>query len=146
MNNTTLFKITLVGIALVAVGVATYTLLSRLSDQTLSAIAGAAAVLTVVVVVGTLFLARDALQTRLLRRQMAQDNFDDLKQMAMVFKLLGGGRASNVNVKVPEQQAPTWPSFLLPASPPAQLPEPNQPWRYDGAYRDTTLDHDVELE
>ena len=149
MKHSTIVTFTLAGGVLVGVGVGVYTLLSRLSDQTLSALAGAAAVLTVVGVVGTLFLARDALQARLLRRQMAQDNFDELKQMALVFELLGGGRASNVNVKVPEQQPSrpsAWPFFQLPPSPPASLPEPNQPWRYDGAYRDTTLDHDVELE
>ena len=150
MKNTTLFKITLVGAALVAVGVGTYALLSRLSEQTLGLLAGAAAVLTVVVIVGLLFLVNNALQGRILRLQLAQDNLDDLKQLAMVFKLLGSGRAPNVNVKVPEQSPGLpWP-FFLPGSPlspgQAQLPESNQPWRYDGAYRDTTFDGDVELE
>lgn len=142
MKDTTLLKITVAGVTLIVVGVATYTLLSRLSDQTLSAIAGAAAVLTVVVVVGTLFLLRDALQTRLLRRQMAQDDFDDLKRMALVLRLMNG-RAPSVNVKVPEQQQQqAWP-FILPGAAQPQLPEP---WRYDGAYRDTTIGGDVELE
>jgi len=142
MSNTTVIKVTVAGVALVVVGVGTYTLLSHLSEQTLSAIAGAAAVLTVVVVVGTLFLLRDALQARLLRRQMAQDDFDDLKRMALVLRLMNG-RAPSVNVKVPEQQSQqAWP-FFLPGAAQPQLPEP---WRYDGAYRDTTLEGDVELE
>lgn len=143
MKNTTVIKITVAGVTLVVVGVATYTLLSRLSDQILSAIAGAAAVLTVVVVIGTLFLLRDALQARLLRRQLAQDDFDDLKRMALVLRLMNG-RAPSVNVKVPEQQQQqqAWP-FILPGAAQPQLPEP---WRYDGAYRDTTIGGDVELE
>ncbi len=161
MKNTTLFKITFVGAALVAVGVGTYALLSRLSEQTLGLLAGAAAVLTVVVIVGLLFLVNNALQARLLHRQATQENFDDLKQIALLTRLLGSGRAPNVNVKVPEQsplpptlsrgQAPSvvggqvWP-FFLPGAGQAQLPEPNQPWGYDGAYRDTTFDGDVELE
>jgi hypothetical protein len=143
MKNTTLFQITVAGVALIVVGVATYTLLSRLSDQTLSAIAGAAAVLTIVVVVGMLFVVRDALQARILRRQLAQDDFDDLKRMALVLRLMNG-RAPSVNVKVPEQSPPgqAWPLFL-PGAPQSQLPDP---WRYDGAYRDTTFGSDVELE
>jgi hypothetical protein len=136
-------KITIAGMFLTIVGVAAYTLLSRLSDQTLSAIAGAAAVLTVAVIMGMLFIVRDAMQARLLRRQLAQDDFDDLKRAALVFRLMNG-RAPSVNVKVPEQSPPgqAWP-FLLPGAPQSQLPDP---WRYDGAYRDTTLGSDVELE
>jgi len=152
MRNTTLFKITFVGAALVAVGVGTYALLSRLSEQTLGLLAGAAAVLTVVVIVGLLFLVNNALQARVLHRQATQENFDDLKQIALLTRLLGNGRAPNVNVKVPEQSSQVWPFFLPGAvTPPLsrgqpQLPEPHQPWRYDGAYRDTTFDGDVELE
>jgi len=153
MKNTTLFKITFVGTALVAVGVGTYALLSRLSEQTLGLLAGAAAVLTVVVIVGLLFLVNNALQARVLHRQATQENFDDLKQIALLTRLLGNGRAPNVNVKVPEQSplppsvigGQVWP-FFLPGAGQPQLPEPHQPWRYDGAYRDTTFDGDVELE
>jgi len=146
MKNMTLFKITFVGAALVAVGVGTYALLSHLSEQTLGLLAGAAAVLTVVVIVGLLFVVNNVLQGRLLRRQLAQDNLEELKQLAMVFKLLGNGRAPHVNVKMPEQQPPqAWP-FFLPGAGQAQLPEPQQPWGYDGAYRDTTFDGNVELE
>jgi len=154
MRNTSWFKITWLGMALVAAGVGTYVLLSSLSAQTLGLLAGAAAVLTVVVIVGLLFVVNNALQGRILRRQLAQDNLDDLKQLAMVFKLLGNGRAPHVNVKVPEPQPnQVWP-FFLPGAGQAQLPEPQQPWPpmtlggrpYDGVYRDTTFDGDVELE
>ncbi len=154
MKNTSWFKITFVGAALVAAGVGTYVLLSSLSAQTLGLLAGAAAVLTVVVVVGLLFLANNALQARVLHRQATQENFDDLKQIALLTRLLGNGRAPNVNVKVPEQPpSQMWP-FFLPGTGQAQLPEPSQTrppsviggQPYDGAYRDTTLDGDVELE
>jgi len=147
MKNTSWLKITGVGMALVAAGVGTYVLLSSLSAQTLGLLAGAAAVLTVVVIVGLLFVVNNALQGRILRRQLAQDNLEELKQLAMVFKLLGNGRAPHVNVKVPEQSSPgqPWP-FFLPGAGQAQLPEPQPPWGYDGVYRDTTFDGDVELE
>jgi len=144
MKNTTVIKITFAGMALVAVGVGTYVLLSSLSQQTLAMLAGAAAVLTVVVIVGILFLINNSLQARVLHRQAAQENFDDLKQIVLLTRLLGNGRAPNVNVKIPEQQPPqTWP-FFLPGAGQAQLPE--QRWPYDGAYRDTTFDGEVELE
>ena len=103
MKNTTLIKLGAVGTLLMSAGVGMYAVIQRLSDQTLSTLVGAVAVLAVVLVVGLLFVVRDALQARTLRRQLAQDNYEELKQVALVFKLLGH-RAPNVNVRLPEQE------------------------------------------
>jgi len=54
-----------------------------------------------------------------------------------------GGRAPNVNVKIPEGGQPQWPPVLIPGQPPAQQ---QQPWQFDGAYRDTTIDSEIEIE
>jgi len=141
MKTTTLVKVAILGAVLVGCGVGAYATVERLSDQTLSTLVGAIAVLVVVVVVAVLFIAKDAIYARILRRQLAQDNFDDMKQIAMIFKLMGG-RAPNVNVKIPEGQQ-QWPPVLIPSQPPAQQ---QQPWQFDGAYRDTTVDSEIEIE
>ena len=141
MKDTTLIKLAVLGVVLVGAGVGTYAVIERLSEQTLSTLVGAVAVLTVVIVVGLLFVVRDALQARILRRQMAQDDFSDLKQMAMIFKLMGN-RTPNVNVKIPEQQGQQgqpWPMYLQ-----GPQQQPGQLW--DGAYRDTTVDSEIEIE
>ena len=143
MKNTTLIKLATVGALLMSAGVGTYAVIQRLSDQTLSTLVGAVAVLAVVLVVGLLFVVRDALQARTLRRQLAQDNYEELKQVALVFKLLGN-RAPNVNVRLPEQQqAMPWLPMLPPGPP--QAPR-GQAWDFDGTYRDTTVNQDIEIE
>jgi uncharacterized protein (DUF58 family) len=144
MKNTTLIKLATVGALLMSAGVGTYAVIQRLSDQTLSTLIGAVAVLAVVLVVGLLFVVRDALQARTLRRQLAQDNYEELKQVALVFKLLGN-RAPNVNVRLPEQQQQAMP--WLPMLPPGRAQvSGGQAWDFDGTYRDTTVHQDIEIE
>ena len=140
MRNTTWIKLTTASTVIVGVSAGTYAVIQRLSDQTLSTLVGAVAVLAVVLVVGLLFVVRDALQARMLRRQLAQDNYEELKQVALVFKLLGN-RAPNVNVRLPEQQqAMPWLPMLPPGPPQASAQG------FDGTYRDTTVHQDIEIE
>ena len=126
---------------LVGCGVGTYAMIGRLDNETVHTLTGAAAVLVVVVVVSALFIVKDTLYARILRRQLAQDNYDDLKQLATIFKLMGGNRAPNVNVKIPEQQGQPWPMLLQ-----GPQQQQGQPWGFDGAYRDTTVDNEIEIE
>jgi len=135
MKSTSLVKLAVLGAVLVGAGVGTYAVIERLEDATFHVLVGAAAVLTVVIVVGLLFVVRDALQARIFRKQMDLDNYHDLKQMATIFKLMGGNRAPNVNVKLPEQ-GQQWPYLL-------QSPQQQS---FDGAYRDTTVDSEIEIE
>jgi hypothetical protein len=130
----------LAGAVLVAVGVGVYVVIDRLPDEDFRLLLGGMGVLAVVLAVGALFIAKDLVQAYIMRRLLAQDDYNDLKQMAMVTKLLGN-RAPNVNVRVPQREQPqVWPMVLPPQR--GALPQPG----FDGAYRDTIVYDEVELE
>lgn len=120
-----------------ATGVGAWAVIDKLDSDTFKILTGGIATLVVVVVVGALFIGKDLLQAYVIRRAIQQDDLSDMKQMAFIFRMMGGMRNPNVNVKIPEQQQP-W-SYLL--QPQAQ----QQPW-IDGAYRDTTVANEVEIE
>jgi hypothetical protein len=105
-----------------------------LSDNDIRLLVGGCGVLAVVLTVGALFVAWSASQSRLRRQELQQDDLDELKKMALILKMGGGGRAPTINVK--------------PADTP-QLPAPPMVWPYpvqqeqgqlaagDGDYRDS---------
>jgi hypothetical protein len=120
----------LASLVLVMVGVATFALIGRLSDTTVSALVGGLAVLAIVALVGALFIVKDLAQAYIMRRLLAQDDLADLKQIAMLARLMGGSnRPSNVNVRLPEGQQ-AW--QILPP-------------QIDGQYRDT-ITEDLEIQ
>jgi hypothetical protein len=136
MDSKTFFKVILALAVVVAVGVATHSVSQRLSDQALYLALGGGGVLAIVVSIGMLFIAKDAVQAYITQRLLAQDDYNDLKQMAMLSRLMG---KSNVNVKLPPQdQRGPW--AVLPQG----LQEQGQQRpAFDGEFRDTT---GVELE
>mgnify|MGYP000657408441 CR=1 FL=1 len=85
-----------------AAGAGTYALISRISDQALYTLLGAGGVLLVTVTVGALFVVKDVVQAYITRRLLAQDDLNDLRQMALLSKMLGQ-RTPSVNVRLPEQ-------------------------------------------
>jgi hypothetical protein len=106
--------------------VGTYVVFNRISERALNLVLGATGVLVVVVVVGVLFIAKDLLQTYLIQRTVAQDDYNDLKQMAMIQRLMG---KEKINVQLPEQ--PQWD-----VGKPQELPEQV----FSGEFRDTTVE------
>ena len=138
VSNKTLVKVVLAGAVLVAIGVGVYAVINRLPDEDFRLILGGVGVLAVVASVGVLFIAKDLVQAYVMRRLLAQDDYNDLKQMAMVAKLMGGNRAPNVNVKMPPGQ----PQMLWPMLSPQAQGQAD----FDGTYRDTVVYDNVELE
>lgn len=103
-------------------------------------IVGGVAVLTIVVAVGLLFVVKDLLQAYIMRRMLAQDDYNDLKQMAMIARLMGH-RSPGVYFRMPNQQQGLvpWP-MLMGGSTSARH------WDFDGTYRDTLTDSEIEIE
>ena len=131
----------LTSMVLVAVGVGTYAIIERLSDQAIWVLVGGMGALIVVGGVGVLFIVKDLAQAYVMRRMLAQDDLSDLRQMAMLAKLMGGTRTPNVNLRLPPGQAQPW-SVVVP-----QQPAPlGQPLDFDGSFRDTIADNEVEIE
>ena len=129
------FKITISLMLVVGTGVGAWAVITKLDESMFKVISGIALAVIVFVVVGMIFVGRDIVQAYLMHRVVAQDDLHDLKQMAMIFRLMSG-RSPNVNVKVPEQQP--WP-YLLPT-------QGQQPPTFDGSYRDATTDREIEIE
>ncbi|MBN1934130.1 MAG: hypothetical protein JW934_05675 [Anaerolineae bacterium] len=136
MKTSTWIKVVVSLGALVAVGVGVYVVLNRLDERMLAYLVGGLFVLVVFVVVGGLLIGKDLMQAYLIRRTVAQDDLNDLKQMAFVLRMLGGLRGSNVNLRLPKEQSA--PQFLLPGV--WGGVQGQQPDVYDGQYRDTTID------
>ena len=140
MSNAAVVKFTVVGVFLVSAAVGTYTLFERLEEPAIHIIVGGVAVLTIVVVVGLLFVVKDLLQAYIMRRMLAQDDYNDLKQMAMIARLTGR-RSPGVYFRMPNKQQGVvpWP-MLMGGSTSAQN------WDFDGVYRDTLTDSEIEIE
>ena len=102
MKTSTWIKLVVGLCTLVAVGVGVYVLLNRLDERILAYLVGGLFVLVVFVVVGGLLIGKDLVQAYLIRRTVAQDDLNDLKQMAFVLRMLGGLRGSNVNLRLPK--------------------------------------------
>jgi len=131
----------LAGIVLVAVGVGTYAVIERLSDQAVWVLVGGAGALIVVGGVGALFIVKDLAQAYVMRRMLAQDDLSDLRQMAMMARLMGSNRPPNVNLRLPQGQVQPW-SVVMP---PQQLSQ-GQVVDFDGSFRDTIVGDEVEIE
>ncbi len=130
----------LTAIVLVMVSVGTYAIIERLSDQAVWILVGSVGALVVVGSVGVLFIVKDLAQAYVMRRMLAQDDLNDLRQMAMMAKLMGT-RAPNVNLKLPPgERVQPWQVVT-----PQQLPQ-GQPTGFDGGYRDTIANDEVEIE
>ena len=131
-------RLTVTAMLLVAVGVGAWAVIDKLDESTFKILVGALAMLIAFGVSGVLFVGYGLVQAYVIRRTIAEDDLNDLRQMAMTAKLMSSGRSS-VNVKVPEQQTP-W-SYLLQ---PGQMQQPG--W-IDGSYRDATMpESEVEIE
>ena len=141
MSKKTSLWAMLAAIIMVVAGVGTYAVIERLSDQAIWVLVGGVGALIVVGGVGTLFIVKDLAQAYVMRRMLAQDDLSDLRQMAMLAKLMGGTRTPNVNLRLPPGQAQPW-SVVIP-----QQPAPlGQPLDFDGSFRDTIADNEVEIE
>lgn len=143
MSKKTSVLVVLASIVLVIVGVGTYAIIERLSDQAVWVLVGGVGALVVVGAVGVLFIVKDLAQAYVMRRMLAQDDLNDLRQMAMLARLMGGNRTPNVNVRLPQGQVQQQPWVILPQQP--TLPQ-GQPLDFDGGYRDTVIGDGVELE
>ncbi|WP_296895895.1 hypothetical protein [Thiohalocapsa sp.] len=136
MENKTFFRVVFALVVIVTMGVVAHSVTKRLSDQALYLALGGGGVLAIVVSIGTLFIVKDAVQAYITRRLLADDDYRDLKQLAMVSRLMG--KSGNVNLKLPQREQAPW----------AVLPQsgengPGQRPAFDGEFRDTT---GVELE
>lgn len=127
----------LAAVVLVVVGVGTYAIIGRLSDQAVWVLVGGVGALVVVGGVGVLFIVKDLAQAYVMRRMLAQDDLNDLRQMAMLAKLMGSSKTPNVNLRLPTgQQVQPW-SVIMPQQ---------EPTVFDGTFRDTVVADKVEIE
>jgi hypothetical protein len=117
-------------VAMTSVGV--WAVIDKLDDATFKVLVGAIGTLVIVVVVGALFIGHGLVQAYIARRLVAQDDLNDMRQMAFMARLMGG--SGKVNVQLPSgQQAPL-------------LPYGQQPQAFSGAYRDAIVEGQVEVE
>lgn len=136
MDNKDFFRVVLALAVIVVLGVFTWRVTDKMTERTLNLLLGGGSVLGIVLLVGVLFIAKDAIQAYTMRRFVADDDYRDIKQLAMVSRLMG---KSNVNVKLPQQdQRGPW--AVLPQG--IQEQGQQRP-AFDGEFRDTT---GVELE
>lgn len=138
MDNKAFLRLLLALVVIVTVGVVAHSVTKRLSDQALYLALGGGGVLAIVVSIGTLFIVKDAVQAYITRRLLAQDDYQDLKQMAMVSRLMG--KSGSVNVKLPQHEQSPW--EVLPQRLTGEIAQGQRP-AFDGEFRDTT---GVELE
>jgi len=87
---------------LVGVGVGVWTAISRMSDEVFWLFAGSTFMVLTMVVLVSLFVIRDAVNAYTINRLSGQDNFTELKQMAMLKQLMGSSRNSTT-VKMPDK-------------------------------------------
>ena len=138
MENKTFFRVVFALVVIVTMGVVAHSVTKRLSDQALYLALGGGGVLAIVVSIGTLFIVKDAVQAYITRRLLADDDYRDLKQLAMVSRLMG--KSGNVNVKLPQREQSPW--AVLPQRMTGEIAQDQQP-AFNGEFRDTT---GVELE
>jgi len=136
-------KITIILAVVVSVGVGTWSIIDKLDPDDLKVILGYAFALATVVIVGALFIFKDAIQASLIRRALRDDDLSDMQQMALYARLAQGGNAGRVNVTLPPWQQQSDPALLPPSA-----AWQSQPWPGElaGAYRDTTVAKDIEVE
>ena len=130
-------KITLALMLIAATGVGTWVVIDKLDDATFRVLVGVVLTLVIVIVVGLLFIGHGLIQAYIARRMLAQDDLSDMRQMAFIARLMGNDRTPNVNVRLPDQQNRGWPTFG---------PRPTEQLPFDGAYRDTTVNSEIEVE
>ena len=117
---------------LVAAGVGAAAVVNRLDDDVVLVLAAATVTVVGFLVVGGLFIAFMLAQGYVARRHIAQDDLNDLKQMALLHQIMGAPRSPNVSVKMPDQL------FLPGAS--------GYPPALEGTYRDAMGGNGVEIE
>ena len=130
-------KMTLALMLIAATGVGTWVVIDKLDDATFKVLVGVVLTLVIVIVVGLLFVGHGLIQAYIARRMLAQDDLSDMRQMAFIARLMGNDRTPNVNVRLPDQKNQGWPTLAQRS--PQQLP-------FDGAYRDTTVNNEIEVE
>ena len=81
-------KITVSLMFIAATGVGVWAVIDKLDPGTLKVIVGLVLTLTIVVVVGGLFISKDLLQAYIIRRAIAQDDLSDMRQMAFIARLI----------------------------------------------------------
>ena len=126
-------KITTSLILVTVVGVGCWAIIDKLDSDTFRLITGVLLTLLVVVVVGGLFVGKDLVQAYLIRRAVQQDDMNDLKQMAILSRLMGG----NTTIRMPNQRTPTGSNLFM-------LGQGQQGTTFDGQYRDVTESVEVE--
>jgi len=131
-------KITVSLMLIAATGVGVWAVIDKLDPSTFKVIVGVVLTLTIVVVVGGLFIGKDLLQAYIIRRAIAQDDLSDMRQMAFIARLMGG--RGNTTVKIPDRMGQASNPFMLPGA------TPQQPSTFDGTYRDTTVSSEIEIE
>ncbi len=138
MSKKTSFFAVLAGVMLVIAGVGTYAVIGRLSDQAVWVLVGGTGALFVVGGVGALFIVKDLAQAYVMRKFLAQDDMADLKQMAMLSRIMGTNRTPPVNLRLPPgQRAQPWQVVV-----PQQQGQPVDL----GNFRDTIAGEAVEIE
>ena len=130
-------KITLALMLIAATGVGTWVVIDKLDDATFKVLVGVVLTLVIVIVVGLLFVGHGLIQAYIARRMLAQDDLSDMRQMAFIARLMGNDRTPNVNVRLPDQKNQGWPTLVDRST--QQLP-------FDGTYRDTTVNNEIEVE
>ena len=130
-------KITLALMLIAATGVGTWVVIDKLDDATFKVLVGVVLTLVIVTIVGLLFIGHDVIQAYVARRMLAQDDLSDMRQMAFIARLMGNDRTPNVSVRLPDQQRQGWPTLIDRST--QQVP-------FDGTYRDTTSNSEIEVE
>ena len=130
-------KVTVALMLIAGTGVGVWAVIAKLDDTIFKVIVGVVLTLVIVVVVGGLFIGKDLFQAYIIRRAIQQDDLNDIKQMAFILRLMGGSRSPDVNVRLPNHQGQAWPMLVQ---------GQGQPNTFDGAYRDTTVSSEIEIE
>jgi hypothetical protein len=120
-----------------ATGVGVWAVIDKLDEATFKVLTGVVLALAIVLVVGGLFIAYGLVQAYVARRLLAQDDLSDMRQMALIARLMGGGHSPSVNLRLPPgQQGQAWPLLMQ---------GPGQP-AFDGSYRNTAAADEIEIE
>lgn len=131
-TDTVKFVVSIGAIALVAgIGYAAVQRVGNaLSDGDIRILVGGCFALAVLLAVGAVFVAWSVSQNRLYRQMLEQDDYDEMRKMAMLLKM-SGSRTPNITVRTPE-----YPQLPEPTAWPYPVQQPGQPAPLDGEYRD----------
>ena len=130
-------KATVTLMLVVAVSITAWAIIDKLDDATFKVIVGVVLTLAIVLVVGGLFIGYGLVQAYIVNRQRQLDNIEDVKVLAMTSAMLGAGKQSSVNLRLPGSNRSTMPLMLG-----GQQEQPLQV--YSGEYADTV--QPIELE